>query len=79
MTEPPCNYTVTPWKTRFVSAIKRPTAWIRIGRRRAHGGRNESAALECRLLADIGLTRRRVECIGRHDRLPKRWFYDDCQ
>jgi len=66
-----CNVTL-------VKAVNQVIAWISVQWGTRSRG-TELSTLDCRLLADIGLARRRIDQIRRYDRLPKRWCHDDCQ
>ncbi len=66
------------WKAKLMEAFTGLIVWITSGPLTTAGSAN-SGPLEGRLLAEIGLTRQRVEYIRRHDRSPKRWCHDDCQ
>jgi uncharacterized protein YjiS (DUF1127 family) len=61
-----------------MKATRQLITWIK-STRGIRSGINELTALSDWLLADIGLTHERIEQIRRYDRLPKRWYYDDCQ
>lgn len=66
------------WKAMLMEAFTGLIVWITSGPLTTAGS-PDSGPLEGRLLAEIGLTRQRVEYIRRHDRSPKRWCHDDCQ
>jgi uncharacterized protein YjiS (DUF1127 family) len=67
-----------PWNVAFVKVANQLIAWISVQWGTRSRG-TELSTLDCRLLADIGLARRRIDQIRRYDRLPKRWCHDDCQ
>ena len=62
-----------PARTTLAKLIKRAVAWIsgEGGHRRSIG---DLAALDSRILADIGLTRDIVDHVARFGRLPKGWW-----
>jgi len=60
-----------PWRAALANLIKRWGARIK-NERRVRDAMNELAALDDRMLADIGLSREDVEHVVRHGRLPRR-------
>jgi uncharacterized protein YjiS (DUF1127 family) len=65
-----------PWRAALADSIKRWVAGIK-NERRVRGAVNELAALDDRMLADIGLTRDDVTYAARHGRLPVRMLEGD--